>query len=243
MLRGWLSELDRNRFRVFGYHTGFNHDGGTQMAARLCERFVAGARSLDAWRETILADRPHVLVYPELGMNERCIQLAAQRLAPVQCVSWGHPQTSGFPTIDHFLTSDLMEPADGADHYSEKLVRLPNISLFYEPPDIPAVALDRSEFGLRANAIVYWCAQSLFKYLPPYDSVFPRIAREVSDCQFVFISFQRQHGAHITDAFQHRLQRAFAEYGLRAEDHCVMLPPLSLERFLAAAGLCEIALR
>ena len=47
--------------------------------------------------------------------------------------------------------------------------------------------VSRQELGLRAAATAYWCAQSLFKYLPQYDEVFPRIAREAGDCQFVFI--------------------------------------------------------
>ena len=122
-------------------------------------------------------------------------QLAAQRLAAVQCCSWGHPVTSGFPTIDYFISSDLMEPADAADHYSERLIRLPNLSIYYEPAEVPPVAIDRAQLGLRASAVVYWCCQSLPKYLPQFDEVFARIAVEVPDCQFTFIEFGRRHAA------------------------------------------------
>ena len=41
------------------------------------------------------------------------------------------------------------------------------------------VQIDRAELGLRGDAVVYWCAQSLPKYLPQYDEVFARIASEV----------------------------------------------------------------
>ena len=68
------------------------------------------------------------------------VNLAAQRLAPVQCSSWGHPETSGFPTIDYFLSSELMEPRNGKDHYSEELVLLPNLSVYLEPAEIPTQA-------------------------------------------------------------------------------------------------------
>jgi len=27
-------------------------------------------------------------------------------------MTWGHPETSGFPTLDYFFSSDLMEPSD-----------------------------------------------------------------------------------------------------------------------------------
>ena len=36
---------------------------------------------------------------------------------PIQCVSLGHPDTTGYPTMDDFLSSDLMEPPDGQDQH------------------------------------------------------------------------------------------------------------------------------
>ncbi len=68
-------------------------------------------------------------------------RLAAQRLAPVQCVAWGHPQTTGMPTMDHFLSSELMEPQDAAANYTEQLACLPNLGLYYVPDDRPALPL------------------------------------------------------------------------------------------------------
>src|SRR3979409_2734391 len=122
----------------------------------MCERFVQGPRSLDAWRRAILDDAPHVLIFPEIGMDKVSAQLAAQRLAAVQCCSWRHAETSGFPTIDYFISSDLMEPAGATDRYSEQLIRLPNLSIYYEPSDVPPAEIDRAELGLRDDAVVYW---------------------------------------------------------------------------------------
>ena len=102
-LQGWLTQLDRRRFRVFGYYTRTRRDFITEAAASLCDRFVHGHTSTDDWREAILFRRPHVLIYPEVGMDAFTARLAAQRLAPVQCTSWGHPITSGFPSLDYYL--------------------------------------------------------------------------------------------------------------------------------------------
>jgi len=170
-------------------------------------------------------------------MSPIAAKLAAQRLAPVQCNSWGHPETSGFPTLDYFLSSDLMEPSDAQQHYCEKLIRLPNLSVYCEPIEAPALAFERAALGMRPSACIYWCGQSLFKYLPQHDPVFPRIAREAGDCQFVFVEW---HG--VTDLFRHRLERAFGQFGLRAEDHCLILPRLDYARFLAAADLSDVFL-
>jgi protein O-GlcNAc transferase len=239
-IRGWLKMLDRERFQVSGYYTSGERDGETDAAAALCGRFVQGPLTLDAWRRTILDDAPHVLIYPEIGMDKVSSQLAAQRLAAVQCASWGHPVTSGFPTIDYFLSSDLMEPANAADHYSERLVRLPNLSIYYEPSDIPPAGIDRAELGLRAGAVVYWGGQSLPKYLPQFDEVFARIAAEVPFCQFAFIEFGGGKG--VTELFRARLDRAFGALGLNAEHHCVFLPRLAPDRFVAAIGQCDVVL-
>jgi predicted O-linked N-acetylglucosamine transferase (SPINDLY family) len=239
-IKGWLKQLDRTRFHVTGYHTSAESDGETDAAAALCERFVQGPLPLDAWRRTILNDAPHVLIFPEIGMEQVSAQLAAQRLAAVQCCSWGHPVTSGFPTIDYFISSDLMEPAGAADHYSERLIRLPNLSIYYEPADLPSAVIDRAEFGLRPTAVVYWCGQSMPKYLPQFDEVFARIAAEVPDCQFTFIEFAG--GSSVTAMFRARLERAFGALGLDAADHCVFLPRLAPDRFVAAIGQCDVVL-
>ncbi len=239
-IKGWLTMLDRERFHVSGYYTSDERDGETDAAAALCRRFVHGPMSLDAWRRTILDDAPHVLIYPEIGMDKVSAQLAGQRLAAVQCVSWGHPVTSGFPTMDYFISSDLMEPAGAADHYAEQLVRLPHLSIYYEPPDVPPAATDRAQLGLRADAVVYWCGQSLPKYLPQYDEVFARIAAEVRGCQFVFIEFAG--GSRVTAMFRSRLERAFKAVGLDASDHCVFLPRLAPDGFVAAIGQCDVVL-
>lgn len=239
-VKGWVANLDRNRFRIFGYSTGQQKDAETLKAGALCERFAEGSLSIENWRDRIAEDAPHILIYPEIGMDKTCAQLAAQRLAPVQCVSWGHPTTSGFPTIDYFLSSALMEPPEADDHYTERLVRLPNLSIYYEPPDLPSAKITRADLGLSDDALVYWCSQSISKYLPQFDEVFPRIAREIGNCQFTFIEFPGNR--LVTEEFKARLSSAFAAFGLKASDHCVILPRFAPEQFTAAIGTCDIFL-
>jgi protein O-GlcNAc transferase len=225
---------------VFGYSTGFKNDGETDLARKHCHRFVEGPRPLERWRDIIAADRPHILLYPEIGMFHQVAEIAALRLAPVQCSSIGHPQTSGYPTIDYFLSGELIEPLEGDAHYSEKLVRLPNIGFHYEPLEVAPVVVTREQLGIRPGATAFWCAQSLFKYLPQHDSVFPRIAREAGDCQFVFIRHSR--AAAVTALFERRLERAFGAAGMKSSDHCVFLDSMNMSRFAAASAQCDVML-
>jgi predicted O-linked N-acetylglucosamine transferase (SPINDLY family) len=187
-----------------------------------------------------VAAAPHALIYPEVGIDPVAGRLAAQRLAPLQCVTWGHPQTTGMPTIDAFLSSELMEPPDGDQYYTERLVRLPDLGLCYSPETSRPSVLHRADLGLDPAAPVFWSGQALFKYLPQYDAVFPRIAAAVGRCQFVFIAFAKSRA--VTEAFRQRLWNAFAAAGLDAADHVVILPPMSQADYLGAAGLADVIL-
>ena len=233
-LEGWLTQIDRGQFEVIGFHTGRVSDDRTARAAGLCDRFVQGLASGDAWRAAIGDAEPHVLLYPEVGMDPVAGRLAAMRLAPVQCVAWGQPETTGMPTVDYFLSSALMEPPEGDAYYTERLVRLPNLGLHYTPDlaDVPT-CVERDE-------PVFWSGQALYKYLPQYDTVFPRIARELGACRFVFIGFARNEA--VTRMFRERLWTAFAEAGLDADRHVVILPPMSQPDYIEAVGRADVIL-
>ena len=239
-LKGWISQLDRRRFKVFGYHLGKKRDAETVAAAFMCDRFVHGLAAVGDYRKEILRDAPHVLIYPGLLMDSISLQLAAQRLAPVQCNSWGHPETSGMPTLDYFLSSDLMEPQNASMHYSEELIRLPNLSIYYIRSTLKRMTSNRADFGLRSDATVFWSGQALFKYLPQFDFIFADIAAQVDDCQFVFIEWERCK--KVTEQFQARLDLAFKPNGLRYKNHCVFLPHLSQDEFVSAIGECDLIL-
>ncbi len=239
LFAGWIRHLDRGRFDAIAYHLGSFRDPMLDSIAGSCNRFVTGERSAADWCKTIAADRPHVLVYLELGMDELAIQLACHRLAPVQCVTWGHPVTTGLPVMDYFLSSDLMEPADGQRHYTETLVRLPNLSIAYDPLPSEGGRLTREALGLRSSATVYVCCQSLFKYLPRYDRVFTDIALQLPDAQFLFIG---DPGTPATAVFRDRVYAAFRARKLAPERHLVIVPPVPFEAFPSFLRLGDVYL-
>jgi len=239
-IKGWVENLNREEFQLYGYHTGWTNDEQTEIAKKSFYRFAEKLPTLEDWLRRITGDRLHVLIIPEVGMDAMTPRLAAFRLAPVQCASWGHPDTTGVPTIDYYLSSDLMEPENGQDHYCEKLVRLPNLSIYYEPLDTPAASVDRAHFGLRADRPLFICTQSLVKYLPRYDEVFPRIAMETGACQFAFIGYQRS--STIEKQFLRRLETAFSRFDLRMEDYVKMVPHLDAARYRAFNQLADVFL-
>ncbi|WP_457832819.1 hypothetical protein, partial [Staphylococcus aureus] len=60
-----------------------------------------------------------ILIFPDIGMGGRGYQFQILRLARAQCTAWGHPVTSGLKTVDYYLSSDLMEPVNAQDEYTE----------------------------------------------------------------------------------------------------------------------------
>ena len=122
----WVTGLDRSRFEVVVYHLYNRSDRVAKAMRANVDLFRDCPRWAPAMVEkAIRADAPDILVYPELGMDAATFVVAALRLAPLQVAGWGHPVTTGLPSIDVFLSSAAMEPAGAESQYSEQLLRLP----------------------------------------------------------------------------------------------------------------------
>jgi protein O-GlcNAc transferase len=232
-LTGWLKYCNHQHFEVFCYYTGDSPDLITEQFQSWSDRFHHIPNNLDAVCQQILSDQLHVLVFPEIGMDPLTVQMAALRLAPIQCTTWGHPVTSGLSTVDYYLSSAAMEPANAQAHYSETLVCLPKLGIAYPQPQVPLLTKNRADFHLREDAIAYLCCQAPFKYLPQHDALLVEIARQVTHAQFVFIR---------SDILQPRLHRAFAEAALNSDDYCIFLPSLERNDYLMLNLLSDIYL-
>lgn len=232
-LTGWLRYSDKSKFEIYSYYTGNDPDLITQQFRDSSDVFHHIPHNLEAVSQQIIADKLHILVFPEIGMDAPTIQIAALRLAPIQCSAWGHPVTSGLPTIDYYLSSELMEPENAQQHYSETLIRLPNIGVAYPKPIVGKLTNTRSDFNLREDAVIYLCCQAPFKYLPQYDYILAEIALRVPQAQFIF-----PRG----ELLRKRLNRAFAKVNLEYEDYCLFLPIPTRQDYIAINFLSDVFL-
>lgn len=240
VIKGWIAQLDRQKFHLIGYALNKTEDEETEFARNCLAKFVTGSHTTEEWGQLIQADESHILLYPEVSMNTKAIQLSALRLAPVQVTTWATYVTSGLPTIDYCLSAALLEPEQAEEQYTEKLVRLPNLSMYYTPLEETLSSEQRQDFGLRSSAVAYFCPQSLFKYLPQYDWFYPRIAQAVGDCQFIFLKHKTSEA--LTKIFSKRLQNAFAVEGLDMQQYVVMQPALSHASYHRLNDLADIFL-
>jgi predicted O-linked N-acetylglucosamine transferase (SPINDLY family) len=138
-------------------------------------------------RRLVADQQLDVLFYTDIGMDPFTYTLAFSRLAPVQCVTWGHPDTTGLESIDYFLSSELFETEEADEHYSETLVRLQSLPAYcYRPGREPwqssaakptAPSKGRDHFHLPNDCHVYACLQSVFKLHPEFDDILGGILR------------------------------------------------------------------
>jgi predicted O-linked N-acetylglucosamine transferase (SPINDLY family) len=221
IVKGWLTRIDRTRFDVRLFHLGVANDVETALAKTLATHYSYGRTDWREWAPLILGHQPDVLIYPEIAMDPTTAKLASMRLAPVQAAAWGHPLTTGLPSIDCFLSADALEPPAGAEHYSERLVRLPGLGVCLAPQKIVPREADLAALGIRDGVPLLVCAGMPFKYTPRHDAVLLEIARRLGECQFVFFTPQPPE---LAQRLRGRLERAFAGAGLELSAFVAWVP-------------------
>lgn len=237
---GLLRGLDRERFELVLIHL----DGSRDDEVR--RRLEAGVDRVVhcpidpslAWQR--LQDlQLDLLFITDVGMNPVLPMLLTRRCAPVQVTGWGFPRTSGFPTIDYYLSGDLVEPAHGQEHYSETLVRLSGLPCRFLSDNLAiapeAAQMGREYFLLPRELPLVGCLQTTWKLHPDFDAVLERIARAVPDCLFVFLA---PRYPELGEPLLRRLQRAAP----LAAERLVLLAEPARPEYRVLAGSLDVLL-
>lgn len=237
LLKGWIAGLPREEFDVAVYAVGRADDPVTRF---LRERVAYHDLPFDlpAAREALRQAQPDVLFYTDTGMDPLTTALAASRLAPVQCVTWGHPSTSGLPTVDYFVSSDLFEPPDGDEHYTEKLVRLPSLPFVFTPPAPARSHKTRADLGLPEGVPLYASPQSLFKFHPEFDA----LLRGILDADpHGYVLLNQAHHPYYR-SWEEMLRQRFTRTMPHVADRIVFLPRLEHDDYLRLHDLVDVLL-
>ncbi len=221
--------LDGSRFEVqrFGFDRGNTPAAGTTMLPD---------DDLAAMRERLAQARLDVLLYPDIGMEPCTYFLAFGRLAPVQCVTLGHPVTTGIPNVDYFVSSATLEPRGAQQHYSEALVRLADLPSVIRKPAAAGPAPRREDFGLPANARLYACAQNPIKFHPDFDAIVASLLRR--DPQGVLVLFNGEKNDHWNRLLLQRFNLSMPDVAARV----AVLPFLRLDAFLGFLATADAVL-
>jgi protein O-GlcNAc transferase len=184
---GWqIAELfelhDRARFEVLG--VSYGADDGSDIRARLVKAF-------DQFHDvTLRGDREVAQLLFDLGIDiavdlkghteQARPWILAGRPAPIQVSYFGYTATMGVDFIDYVLADRIVLPFDQQDHYSEKIVHIPdcywvNDSKRQVADEVPS----RHSVGLPEDGFVFCCFNNSYKLTPPLFDVWMRLLRQV----------------------------------------------------------------
>jgi len=167
------------------------------------------------------------MFYPEVGMDPATCSLAALRLAPLQVAGWGHPVTTGLPSMDLFLSGELLEGLGAERHYREQLVRLPGTGVCTDLTPVQSQHWGGPD--RQRNIIRFALCHQPIKFDPADDVLLTRIAKAVGPSEFWLASPAKLHWA--TNKLRERLAAAFRAQGLDPDAHLRVLPWLSRNQF------------
>jgi len=223
---GIVQHLDREKFRIKLFRLSGDGDSLSEAIEKAADQVINLPDDLKKARRIIADQVLDILFYPDIGMEPFTYFLAFSRLAPVQCTTWGHADTTGIPNLDYFLSSLDAEPPDGGEHYSEQLILLKRFCMYCYPPELPAAASQTAGDGAGEHGPLYMCPQSLFKFHPDFDEVIAAILAR--DPNGILLLFDGKHPSW-TRLLRKRFESAIPEVAGRIRFH----PRVPADAFIA----------
>lgn len=232
---GRISGLSRDQFEVVVVSLGQSTDEMSRAFASYSDQYVALPRQVSRARSEISQMDLDILVFADIGMDAMTQSLCYSRMAPVQAVTWGHPDTSGSPTIDYFVSSSLAETDDAQSHYTERLECLDTLGVCYKRPLLTGAKRSKEFFGLSTKSNTYICPQTTFKFHPSFDIALRGILESDDDAELVVLEGRLTAW---TETLKRRWERSLPD-GLR---RIKFLSSLSHPDFLQLLACADVVL-
>ena len=131
-------------------------------------------------RAAIEGFQPDVLLYGDIGMDNFTYYLAFSRLAALQCLLPGHPETSGIDTMDYLITQKDLEGPKPESRYRERPLLLNDFAMAYPTAQYIADTRSRAELDLPSERF-YLIPARLQKIHPEFDKLAAEILRQDKD--------------------------------------------------------------
>jgi protein O-GlcNAc transferase len=236
---GLIEQLARPEFHVTALFVPPRRgDAMAQRIAAAADAVCLLPQGLAESREAIARLELDALFYQDIGMEPHSYCLAFARLAPVQCVSFGHPDTTGIPNIDWWISSEGFEPEGAQHHYSERLLKLQGVGTlaYYDRPVLqPQEAIGRAGFGLPEGVPLLACPQALFKFHPEMDDLLAAILRRLPGAKLLLVQGD-------VPAYREQLLARWQARGDGIDRAAVFFPPLQHQSFLALFAVADAVL-
>ncbi len=236
LFRAIIEHFSRDHFEVLLFRAPGKKDLMSDRIDRTADKVVFLQGDLSNDRRIIENEGLDILFYLDVGIDTYTYYLSFSRLAPVQAVTIGHAETSGVPTIDYFISSEMTEPPDASNHYSEQLIKLSCLPTYYYRPEVPKKTYTRNDYGLQDDVRLYIYPQALFKIHPDFDVTLGKLLRLDPVGRLVLID------PSLDGNWQKLLTERFTRSFPDVVDQVIFVPKMPREKFLGLLSLADALL-
>ncbi len=173
---------DRSRFEIFAFSFGLNPaDEMNRRVSSAMDRFLDVSAMPDREVAQLARDLEIDIAVDLKGFTQEArTGIFAEHAAPIQVSYLGFPGTMGAAYIHYLIADHTLIPESLRQHYSEKIVRLPDS---YQVNDtqrpISAIPATRAAEGLPESAFVFCCFNNIYKITPSVFDSWMRILAQV----------------------------------------------------------------
>ena len=185
LFKNWILKLDRNKFDISIVDLNSERDNVYESLSKFANKILVTNNSFEQNIENIRNEKFDYLVYLDFHISREATMMSNFQLAKKQAVTWGHPVTSGSKYIDFFLSSELMENKESEKKYSEKLVKLKNLSIFFQSPKF--FLNENIKFFFDKKFVNISNIQSSFKITPHEDKIYAEIINQSKNIKIFFL--------------------------------------------------------
>jgi protein O-GlcNAc transferase len=232
---GIAERLSRQRFDVRLICSRSGANVLRQMIRIADDEYLVMPEKIIESVEAIRAARFDLLHYWEIGTDGANYFLPFFQPAMLQTNAGGWPVTSGHQRSTHFISWQLLEPPGAAAHYSEKLVTLERLPMYYERPAPSGWQRSRETWGIPADDHFYLCTQNLRKYHPQFDPILAELLRSDPRGRLAIVADSQ---AGVTRRLQDRWRRVMPDVC----DRIQVMPRLERADYLQVVAAADVVL-
>ena len=182
LMAGLFELHDKEKFELFAF--SFGTDTKDEMKVRVSQAFdqfinVTGLSDLEVAQLSRNLGIDIAIDLKGLTQDTR-LGIFSYKAAPIQVSYLGFPGTLGADYIDYLIADKTLIPTECKQHYSERIVYLPNS---YQVNDrrraIAPIQFTKPELGLPEDAFVFCCFNNSFKITPDVFDTWVRVLKAV----------------------------------------------------------------
>jgi predicted O-linked N-acetylglucosamine transferase (SPINDLY family) len=175
---------DKKKFELIAFSFGPDKKDEWRQRVFLCFDQFVDVRLKSDHEISLLARKMKIDIAIDLKgfTRDSRTNIFAEGSAPIQVSYLGYPCTMAADYIDYLIADSILIPKEKQQHYSEKIVYMPNsYQVNTSKRNISETSLMRHKFGLPNTGFVFCCFNNNYKITPPIFSGWMRILKAVEN--------------------------------------------------------------